>query len=168
MRTRNFTVSAVLLPALFTAAPQRSLQHPLIPRAVFFGYPEHTAPNSSPDGRQIAYERPERGHMEVWVRTLGANDDHAVKDRVFVRSWSVKPRGWYRTFLKEPRGTVQVAGFEMAVRAVRIRDERLRDAVDRAYLEKYNKAGALKYARDLGSAKSRGTTTELVPLSSTP
>jgi hypothetical protein len=39
--------------------------------------------------------------------------------------------------------------------------------VDRAYLQKYNTAGALKYAKDLGSSKSRGTTVELVPLSST-
>jgi hypothetical protein len=30
-----------------------------------------------------------------------------VNDRVFVRSWSVKPDGWYRTFQKEPRGTLQ-------------------------------------------------------------
>ena len=88
-----------------------------------------------------------------------------VKDRVFVRSWSVKPKGWYRTFLKEPRGAVQVADCEIAVRAVRIRKARLRDAVDRAYLDKYNTAGALKYAKDLGSAKSRATTIELVPLS---
>jgi len=88
-----------------------------------------------------------------------------VKDRVFVRSWSVKPNGWYRTFLKEPRGTIKVAGHEIAVRAVRIRDKRLRDAIDHAYLEKYNTPGALKYARDLGQAKSRATTTELVPQS---
>ena len=26
-----------------------------------------------------------------------------VEGRVFVRSWSLKPRSWYRTFLKEPR-----------------------------------------------------------------
>jgi hypothetical protein len=90
-----------------------------------------------------------------------------VKDRAFIRSWSVKPNGWYQTFLKEPRGTMQVADYEIAVRAVRIRDERLRDAVDRAYLEKYNTTGALKYAKDLGRAKSRATTLELVPLSST-
>ena len=90
-----------------------------------------------------------------------------VKDRVFVRSWSVKPTGWYQTFLKEPRGTMQVADYEIAVRAMGIRDERLRDAVDRAYLEKYNTTGALKYAKDLGRAKSRATTLELVPLSST-
>ena len=59
-----------------------------------------------------------------------------VKDRVFVRSWSVKPDGWYRTFLREPRGAIQVASQEIAVRAVRVSDKRLRDAIDRAYLEK--------------------------------
>ena len=87
--------------------------------------------------------------------------------RVFVRSWSVKPNGWYRTFLQEPRGSIQVADYEIAVHAKCIRSERLRDEIDRAYLEKYNTAGALKYARDLGRAKSRATTIELVPLPST-
>ena len=86
-----------------------------------------------------------------------------VNDRVFVRSWSVKPRGWYRMFLEEPRGTVQIADREIAVRAARTRDECLRDAIDRAYLEKYNTRGAIKYARDLGRAKSRATTLELRP-----
>jgi hypothetical protein len=90
-----------------------------------------------------------------------------VEDRVFVRSWSVKPNGWYRTFLKEPRGTIQVADRKIAVRARCIKTRRLRDAIDRAYLEKYNTAGALRYAKDLGRPKSRATTIELVPLSST-
>ena len=89
-----------------------------------------------------------------------------VKDRAFIRSWSMKPNGWYRTFLKDPCGTIQVANHEIVVRAVRIRDESLRDDVDRTYLQKYNTAGALKYAKDLGSPKSRATTVELVPLSS--
>src|SRR5579863_4440115 len=73
-----------------------------------------------------------------------------VKDRAFIRSWSVKPNGWYRTFLKDPCGTIQVADHEIAVRAVRVREKRLRDAIDRAYLQKYNSTGALKYAKDLG------------------
>jgi len=90
-----------------------------------------------------------------------------AKDRVFVRSWSVKPDGWYHAFLKEPRGTMQIANNEIAVYAVRIKDKSLRDAVDRAYLERYNTPGALKYAKDLGSAKSRATTLELVPSSPT-
>jgi hypothetical protein len=86
-----------------------------------------------------------------------------VERRVFVRSWSLKPRSWYRTFLQEPRGAIQIAGREIPVRAVRTRSERLKAAVDRAYLEKYNTPGAIKYARDLGRAKSRATTTEFVP-----
>ncbi len=87
-----------------------------------------------------------------------------VKDRVLVRSWSVKANGWYRSLLKEPRGAIQIGDLEIPVRAVRIGSKRLRDAVDRAYLDKYDTAGALKYARDLGRAKSRDTTTELLPL----
>ena len=86
-----------------------------------------------------------------------------VDGRVFVRSWSLKPRSWYRTFLEEPRGVIQVSGREIPVRAVHTRSERLKDAIDRAYLEKYHTPGALKFARDLGRAKSRATTTELVP-----
>ena len=87
-----------------------------------------------------------------------------VNDRIFVRSWSVKPGGWYRTFLKQPRGTIQVGAHEIAVGAVRITSKSLRDAIDRAYLEKYQTKWELKYAKDLGSAKSRATTIELTPL----
>jgi hypothetical protein len=87
-----------------------------------------------------------------------------VEGRVFVRSWSLKPRSWYRTFLEEPRGAIKVGDREIEVRAIRTRSERLKDAVDRAYLEKYKTPGSVKYAQDLGSEKSRATTTELVPL----
>ncbi|HWC17230.1 MAG TPA: DUF2255 family protein [Terriglobales bacterium] len=86
-----------------------------------------------------------------------------VKDRVFVRSWSVKPNGWYRTFRKESSGAIQVSGAEISITAVPITDKSLRDAIDLAYLEKYNGKGSLKYAKDLGSPKSRATTIELVP-----
>ena len=87
-----------------------------------------------------------------------------VGGRIFVRSWSVKQKGWYRVFLKEPRGTIQVGNSEVPVRAVPVKSERLRTAVDRAYLERYNTPGSLKYAKDLARAKSRATTIELVPL----
>jgi hypothetical protein len=87
-----------------------------------------------------------------------------VEGRVFVRSWSLKPRSWYRTFLRELLGVIQVGDRQIRVRAVHTRSERLKSAVDRAYLEKYNTPGSIKYARDLGRAKSRATTTELVPM----
>ncbi len=87
-----------------------------------------------------------------------------VEGRVFVRSWSVKVDGWYRTFVKDPVGAIQVDGREIPVRALPAKSERLNKAIDRAYLQKYGTPGSLKYARDLGSKKSRATTTELVPL----
>jgi hypothetical protein len=87
-----------------------------------------------------------------------------VEGRVFVRSWSLKPRSWYRTFLETPRGIIQVGDRQIPIRAVFTRSERLKAAVDRAYLEKFNTPGSIKFARDLGRKKSRDTTTELVPL----
>ena len=86
-----------------------------------------------------------------------------VEGRVFVRSWSLEPRGWYRTFLEEPRGAILVAGREIPVRALLSRSERMKDAIDEAYLAKYDTPGSIQWARGLGSAKRRATTTELVP-----
>lgn len=87
-----------------------------------------------------------------------------VEKRVFVRSWSLKPQGWHRVLQQTPRGVMQVAGQEIAVRAVHTRSERLKDAVDRAYREKYHTPAARKYVRDLNRARSRATTTELAPV----
>jgi len=87
-----------------------------------------------------------------------------VNDRVFARSWSVKPRGWYRRFLLKPYGAVQVGKAEIPARGVPIRSRRLRDEVDRAYMEKYGAGWELKYARDLIGEKSRTTTIEFVAL----
>ena len=87
-----------------------------------------------------------------------------VKGRVFVRSWSLKPRSWYRTFLEEPRGAIQVEGHEIPVRAVFTRSERLKDEVDQAYREKYNTPGSLHFVRGFRIKKRRDTTTELIPL----
>jgi hypothetical protein len=87
-----------------------------------------------------------------------------VERRVFVRSWSLKPRSWYRAFLLEPVGVIRVGSRRIPVRAIRTRSERLKKAIDRAYLKKYGTGGSIRFARDLGRAKSRATTTELVPL----
>ena len=89
--------------------------------------------------------------------------DVVVEGRVFVRSWGLEPRSWWRTFVEDPRGIIEVGGRTSRVRAVQTRSLRLKDAVDRAYLEKYHTPGSLKFARDLGRKKSRATTTELVP-----
>jgi hypothetical protein len=109
------------------------------------------------DGKALRIRAGTRPHRFIGIWAV------VVDGRVFVRSWSLRPRGWYRTFLEEPRGVIEIAGREIPVCAVHTRSERLNDAVSRAYLEKYNAPGSVKYARDLGRAKCRGTTTELVP-----
>ena len=87
-----------------------------------------------------------------------------VEGRVFVRSWSLKPRSWYRTFLEEPRGIIVVNGRKVSVRAIQTRSDRLKDAVTRAYAEKYNTPGSLYFVRGFAHKKRKDTTTELVPL----
>src|SRR3989338_1043443 len=53
---------------------------PLIPREVLFGNPERFSPHISPDAKKIAYIAPKDGVLNVWVRTLGQNDDYVVTD----------------------------------------------------------------------------------------
>jgi len=86
-----------------------------------------------------------------------------VEGRLFVRSWSIRARSWYRTFLKDPRGFIQLGNRAVPVRAVRTRSARLKNAIDRAYLKKYATSWELRFAKDLGSPKSRATTIELRP-----
>jgi hypothetical protein len=86
-----------------------------------------------------------------------------VERRVFVRSWSLKPRSWYRTFLDEPFGAIQIDNRELQIRAVHTRSERLKDAVSKAYATKYHTPASMKYVRDMSRGKSRESTTELVP-----
>ncbi|MFI5007762.1 MAG: DUF2255 family protein [Solirubrobacterales bacterium] len=109
------------------------------------------------DGKILGIRAGTRPHRVIGIWAV------VVEGRVFVRSWSLKPRSWFRTFLEEPRGIIAVSGRTIPVRAIHTRSERLKDAIDRAYLAKYNTPGSVKFARDLGRAKSRATTTELVP-----
>jgi hypothetical protein len=87
-----------------------------------------------------------------------------VEGRVFVRSWSMKPRSWWRTFLEDPYGSMFVGEKEFSIRAIQTRSERLKDLVSAAYKEKYNTPGSVQYVKDMSRKKSRDTTTEFVPL----
>ncbi len=87
-----------------------------------------------------------------------------VQRRVFVRSWNDKAQGWHRVFREEPRGAIQLPTRQIAVRAKNTRGERLLDAIDHAYGEKYNTKASQKWVRGFASSRRRMTTTELVPL----
>jgi len=87
-----------------------------------------------------------------------------VEGRVFVRSWSLKPRSWWRTFLEDPYGRMFVGEREFPIRTIQTRSERLKDLVSQAYKEKYHTPGSVQYVKEMSRKKSRETTTELVPL----
>ena len=101
----------------------------------------------------------------------GARSDHrftgiwvvVVEGRVFARSYTLEKNGWYRTFLEDPLGDIQVGERSVPVRAVPLRSERLRDAVDQAYAEKYPTPGSIKYVRGLRTPRRRAATVEFVP-----
>lgn len=86
-----------------------------------------------------------------------------VERRVFVRSWSMKPRSWWRTFVEDPNGVMTVGTKEFRIRTIQTRSERLKDLVSTAYKEKYNTPGSVQFVKDMSRKKSRDTTTELVP-----
>ena len=89
-----------------------------------------------------------------------------VDGRVFVRSYTMKPGGWWRTFLEDPYGEIFVSKRKrgIKIRAVQRRSEKLKDAVSAAYKEKYNTRGSVGYVEEMSKKPLRDTTTELVPI----
>jgi dipeptidyl aminopeptidase/acylaminoacyl peptidase len=53
---------------------------PFVPLEVLFGNPERVQPQVSPDGRQLAWMAPRDGVLNVWVRTIGSDDDRPLTD----------------------------------------------------------------------------------------
>ncbi|MCK4593233.1 hypothetical protein KAU45_01935 [bacterium] len=50
----------------------------LIPREVLFGNPERFSPRLSPDGAQMTYIAPYEGVLNIWIKTVGADDDRPL------------------------------------------------------------------------------------------
>ena len=71
----------VVVASLIAIAPVQSLAAlpELISREIFLGNPVKSQPRLSPDGAKIAYLAPsETDVLNVWVRTVGKNDDRMV------------------------------------------------------------------------------------------
>ena len=87
-----------------------------------------------------------------------------IRGRLFIRSWYLKPGGWFDAFLEERVGAIRYEkdGPEIPVRAKRVNNERTWSSVDRAYAEKYTTAANLKYVKGFRLTKRRKRTLELV------
>jgi hypothetical protein len=101
----------------------------------------------------------------------GARSDHrfiavwvvVIDGRAFARSWTAKPDGWYRTFLDDPLGAIQIGERTLRVRAIPRRGMKLWKAIEAAYAEKYPTPGSRQYVRGFRTPRRRAATIEFVP-----
>ena len=96
----------------------------------------------------------EHRYTGVWVVVAG--------DRVFARSWSDKPTGWFRAFKKEPIGTIQVEKIEIPVLAKQVRSARILDSVTEAFAEKYNTKASRKWVNGFAEPERKVNTIEFL------
>jgi len=79
MTRHGWYVTAMLIATAATHAQAEPA--PLIPRDTLFGNPDRAGPQISPDGKRIAYLRPDdKNVLQVWVKTIGKDDDQAITD----------------------------------------------------------------------------------------
>jgi hypothetical protein len=86
-----------------------------------------------------------------------------IDGRLFARSWTLTKGGWYRSFLDDPIGVIQVGDREVRIRARQVKSEWLRDAVEEGYAEKYPTKASQKYVRGFRTPRRREATIEFVP-----
>ena len=86
-----------------------------------------------------------------------------VEGRIFARSWSDKPTGWFRAFRKQPAGTIQIRDREIPVRGKLVRSARILDAVTAAFGEKYNTKASQKWVDGFAEPERLATTLEFIP-----
>ena len=79
---RIFIPGLILAPFLGSAPLLRAELPPLIPRAVLLEESQRGNPVLSPDGKTIAYCAPYNGIQNIWVKTVGKEDDRAVTEVV--------------------------------------------------------------------------------------
>jgi dipeptidyl aminopeptidase/acylaminoacyl peptidase len=75
---RLSTVLAVSTGIVFFVLAGAAAEPELIPREVLFGNPVKTYPQISPDGKMMAYLAPVKNVLNVWVKTIGKENDRVV------------------------------------------------------------------------------------------
>jgi dipeptidyl aminopeptidase/acylaminoacyl peptidase len=73
-----FARLVILLVMVFYISGCAGMKPKLIPREVLFGNPVKSSPKISPDGKMMAYLAPVDNVLNVWVKTIGKEDDSVV------------------------------------------------------------------------------------------
>ena len=79
-RPQHQIAARASMPRL-AVAPRAALttSEQIVPREILFGNPEYASPIISPDGKRLAFLRPDAdGILNVWCRSLGADDDRVI------------------------------------------------------------------------------------------
>ncbi|HYP54132.1 MAG TPA: prolyl oligopeptidase family serine peptidase, partial [Pyrinomonadaceae bacterium] len=91
----SFAAACVLCAAFFTlgtvAAAQGGLP-PLIDREVFFGNPEIASAQISPDGKYVAFRKPHKDTMNIWVKRA---DEPFARARLVTNETRRPIRGYF-------------------------------------------------------------------------
>jgi len=75
---QRLLVSLVIVTGFWHLPGASAELPPLIPREALFGNPDKANPEISPDGTRLAYLAPDQGVLNVWLCTLGQNDDRPI------------------------------------------------------------------------------------------
>jgi dipeptidyl aminopeptidase/acylaminoacyl peptidase len=111
---------------LLVSAVVRAELPPLIPRQLLFGTPMESKmnPQISPDGRLLSYTAPDSGVYNIWVRTLGKQDDRLVtretKRSIYGYYW--QPDSEHVLYLQDQNGDENVHLYQVNVHTQRKRD----------------------------------------------
>jgi dipeptidyl aminopeptidase/acylaminoacyl peptidase len=102
----RFRSGLLMTAILFIFIPCFSEGKDLIPRAIIFEAPEKLDPLISPDGKYISYLAPIDQAMNVWVRTVGMNDDRPLtndtKRGIMKHAWARNSK--YILFVQDKNG----------------------------------------------------------------
>jgi len=84
----NLSIALFLITLLgftffpFICTAEETAEPPLIPLEILFGNPEKVEPKISPNGKILAYVAPCDNVLNIWVKTVGLDDDRVVtKDK---------------------------------------------------------------------------------------
>lgn len=104
-------------------------------------------------GIKAGYER--QYFLEIWMVI--------VQNRIFARSWGLAEKSWYNSFIKNPIGEIQCGDSQFTINGLVPQDkDELADAINQAYLTKYNTGHNIKYAKGIVTEKHIEKTMEFI------
>ena len=130
LRKTSFYLGSPIVPGLIAvlilsgSPPLGADLPPLVPRAVLLEESQRGNPVLSPDGKKIAYCAPLNGVQNIWVKTVGKDDDLAVTDAaqggIDYCHWQADSR--HVLYFKDESGDENTHLFQTDIRTLRTRD----------------------------------------------